>query len=663
MSRIRRFTKGNIDKNDYDRVVLTDTGPQETPIIFSNDGFHDNLRQISLDSSEKQNLVKALIGMEYPKRYTIPFRFNIHRTDNSFRQLSLLHPGAQWQIIQFYKSNEDLICYYCSRSNFSIRSPFRVGSSYFYRTSISEQNKFKSGTVDTEDIDRRVRNPSSYFSYKGYNRLYKFFEGNDYMRLEKKYRHMRTMDIIRCFDSIYTHTISWAVKDIDSAKRFTGSMTFGNSFDRLMQQMNYNETNGICIGSETSRIFAEIIMSSVDELVEIDLRNIGIRHKIEYECRRYVDDYYIFSNDPEIIDKVAISLEIHLARFKLFFNSAKLESFERPFQTNKSKIIDETNLVFSNFFEKIFDIERRGNRTLLYPRHIWKSDNLIRWFIKEIKSRCYDSRVGYDMVSNYIISSFANRILSLSESYENYEEDEELPKQEAYVRCTITLLEVIFFFYTVNPTVDASYNVAKSMIIAGNLFKERFEDRLDYLTVCLHRWIIQFVRDTSVLTVSAKIRTTPIEFINVFLAFREFAGSEIFDSQALRNDLFDFDNLDYFSVVSILYYVKDDPEFSDVRDELYTRIEQRLSETKGLAVNSHDCHLLLDIVSCPYFSARQRGRLIKLAIQDLELPKKGMGLPRCSALASEFERRPWFVRWDSINLLNQIVKKELSAVY
>lgn len=40
--------------------------------------------------------------------------------------------------------------------------------------------------------------------------------------------------------------------------------SFGSKFDSLMQRMNYNETNGILIGPEVSRIFSEIILQAVD---------------------------------------------------------------------------------------------------------------------------------------------------------------------------------------------------------------------------------------------------------------------------------------------------------------------------------------------------------------------------------------------------------------
>ena len=72
-----------------------------------------------------------------------------------------------------------------------------------------------------------------------------------------------------------------------------------------MQQINYNETNGIIIGPEFSRIFAELILQSVDRIVEQKLvSKHNLKHKVDYEIFRYVDDYFIFFNEDSTKDKM-----------------------------------------------------------------------------------------------------------------------------------------------------------------------------------------------------------------------------------------------------------------------------------------------------------------------------------------------------------------------
>jgi hypothetical protein len=265
-----KYIKGNFRKSEYERVVLTDTAPYEMPVIISNVGFYKNLKRYQSASQPFRDLLEKLI-FSNSSSFTIPYRYRIAKDAVSTRSMSLPHPRSQYQVSQFYKRHDSQIAYYCSNGRFSIRRPTRVGSAFFFKSPISEANQFKNGRVTTDDIDKYVRNPASFFTYEGVDRFHKFFSSSDFIRLEKKFSCMTMLDVSKCFSSIYTHSVSWAIRDPDHAKRHTRASTFGNDFDKLMREMNYGETNGICIGPETSRIFAEIILSHTDSEIECRL--------------------------------------------------------------------------------------------------------------------------------------------------------------------------------------------------------------------------------------------------------------------------------------------------------------------------------------------------------------------------------------------------------
>jgi hypothetical protein len=77
-----------------------------------------------------------------------------------------------------------------------------------------------------------------------------------------------------------------------------------------MQNLNHKETNGIVIGPEFSRIFAEIILQSVDvELVtQLAVRE-NLTHKVDYEIFRYVDDFFVFYNEESTQLKIFETLQ------------------------------------------------------------------------------------------------------------------------------------------------------------------------------------------------------------------------------------------------------------------------------------------------------------------------------------------------------------------
>lgn len=76
-------------------------------------------------------------------------------------------------------------------------------------------------------------------------------------------------DITRFYPSIYTHSIPWASYGKEKVKRDIGMFkgTLADRLDLLIRKCNRNQTIGIPIGPETSRVIAEIISASIDSKI------------------------------------------------------------------------------------------------------------------------------------------------------------------------------------------------------------------------------------------------------------------------------------------------------------------------------------------------------------------------------------------------------------
>lgn len=203
-----------IKKHDYNRVLVTETVPYETPLIFSNDGLY-NISNSSLDENSVLGIVfnRLVLAHGRKKYYTIPYQYKIRKNILDFRRLSVVHPISQWEMKNFYQAHESLICYYCSGSQFSIRAPQRTAGVFYYKNSWENIGKYKRSAVEELGADKRNKHSSSFFSYRGHDRLYKFFNSREFISLEKSFPHLRTLDVSKCFDSIYTHSIAWATKE------------------------------------------------------------------------------------------------------------------------------------------------------------------------------------------------------------------------------------------------------------------------------------------------------------------------------------------------------------------------------------------------------------------------------------------------------------------
>lgn len=266
-----------------------------------------------------------------------PFKFRSRRNNGKSRILSVPHPHSMLQMASFIHENRDSILYFTNRSEFSIRHPHRVARIQARPESVFDGFR-DSESFGIEQSDLEYSYVSSYFSYRRYNNINRFYSSPEFQACERKFPHLMRADVAKCFDSVYTHTLSWVTNGMYASKhsRKETEGTFGAKFDRLMQYLNYAETSGIIIGPELSRVFAEIILQEVDVRVQRVMESEGLERGVHYEMMRYVDDYFIFLADPNKGHRVEEYLSSELSWFKLHLNEQKQRHFDTPLQSHMS---------------------------------------------------------------------------------------------------------------------------------------------------------------------------------------------------------------------------------------------------------------------------------------------------------------------------------------
>jgi len=145
-------------------------------------------------------------------------------------------------------------------------------------------------------------------------------------RLRSPARFILKADISRFFPSIYTHSIPWALMGKAAAKAAhaarTLSGTWEDTTDVLVRSTTNNQTVGIPIGPDTSRLLAEVVLSRVD--VELAGRVAGLRGI------RYIDDYeFAFATRSEA-EQTLSHLQHLLNEFELALNPSKTAILELP---------------------------------------------------------------------------------------------------------------------------------------------------------------------------------------------------------------------------------------------------------------------------------------------------------------------------------------------
>lgn len=660
MTRANKLNK--IDKSDYDRVLVTETLPFETPMIFSNDGLFRLLKNYDRSCRIQNTLVNNLVlGVQNKKtaHSTVPFSYKIRKDETSHRELGLMHPISQWKVRKFYEKYEHLILYHCSVSPVSIRSPEKIAGSYYVRSSLKYLNQYKSDSIMSTKLDMLTLNSPSFYAYKGVTRLYKFFESRDFFATEKKYDYMSTLDVSHCFPSIYTHSMSWALKGKEfTKKQVSVQSTFSQEFDRLMCHMNFGETNGILIGPEVSRIFAEILFQTIDIAVIESARKKGHQFGKGFTFRRYVDDIYVFGNTRKVINDVSEIISDELSKQNLYLNSKKSELIQRPFVTKKSKVINKAKAEANMFIRSFAKIDSE-NKTLS-PLDIHSTWRLTRSYLTRIKTLCSDLNVEYSEVSGFLIGFFCERVKKLVSVEEGVKSiDQEF--QVKYKKALLVLLDVLFFLYQVSPSVQSSYKFCTSIILIVRFSKKYLIDistDIEHRIFELTSELIDEMHDSVNSPVPSRVM---LEKINVVLSISELDSSYALRCEQLEELFLADPIIDYFTIVSGLYYVGGDNSYNDITQGLLKSASEKLSDMSDLLTSSEKTYLLLDLLSCPYVPNLKKQKWIERAFTAFEESQPtSTELNLFLSASLDFQSS---TNWKDLDLLNSLERKELNSTY
>ena len=695
-----------------ERCVLSDTLPYEVPLTFTNRYFYAFLQANRIEYlngkiswKDESDTLDVIIGIlfgltEVSKRLSsesrrvgpnavsfkiydlfdnakekrpsspkglVPFGYKIDHKQNEFRELTVPHPRNQLQIVEFYDRCKETILYFCSRSNFSIRRPHKIARCTYHRDRAHYEHLADDEAV-IEQQDQEYEHLKSFFVYKDYSNVHKFYESYRYHRCEKKYNALLKLDISKCFDSVYTHSIVWAIMGKEAVKENLAHSkdTFAGQFDRLMQRMNHDETNGIIIGPEFSRLFAELILQSIDKRVEKLLGEAPrkICHKVHYEICRYVDDYFIFFNDEQHKDMIEEVLQHSLKEYGLYLNAAKAVMYEKPIITEITRAKRQiANLLEEKLTYRLEDApygEEPGETVLKGAIYVDSKALIIQF--KTIIKTC---DVDYKDVLNYSLSVVENKCDKILKNYRKADSGHRSERQ--LVNAVIAVLEFVFFIYAVSPRVNTTIKLCRILCMVCAFFKSRAISKE-------HKHLVFKYMFDDICLVLRKNKSdayTQVETLYLLIALSEL-GKEYWLAEDvlasylninLRNESGEYDecsSLNYFSITVVLFYMRDKVRYRNLRRCIEKSILAKFRERSvTLQKEAEFVFLLLDVIACPYVSEETKRELLDgYEVADRELQGRIIDFK-----SQDGSRQQWFTTWHNFNFGKELDRKKGFEVY
>ncbi len=671
----KKIQRSNYRRDDFCRVLLTDTLPYEVPLPFSNSGFYQRINDGSISSLKSETNFDLLAE----KKFTIPYTFQVRKDGLENRTLAVPHPQMQHQWSEFLHKYGQLITSLCGRSEFSIRHPARVASRFYDKAS-SLRRKSIERVVELVNQPVEPTQASSFFAYNRYNLIHKFYDSSEFHELERTFKRMRKLDISKCFPHIYTHSISWAVRDKAFAKENRTASSFDTTFDKIMRAANYDETNGILVGPEFSRIFAEIILQAIDLDIESGLNSSGLQHNKDYAIRRYVDDYFVYANTEQELDLMQTLISEKLENYKLYLNSAKTDSQSRPFMSGQTvakielakileRFFDTYTLAYPDLKEAYAELQDK-NHGPIHPdqfdfaplKFVPQVEKLSSSYIRDIKISIFENATDFELVTNHFFTVLRKRTLKFLSSLRHPHVNSK--SVEKIIRFISVLIEIAFFVFAMAPRSRASNQLAQICVEVKRRVEKIGGETKNAICHLVARKLSEAVGQ---LSQSSAVQCT--ECLNLLVIMKEFQSSQTVPMEVLmaiagigKSDESKRSS-DYFTSMTLLFYIGNDLQFSELKSVLVSNIKSRVSNWNlNTAIhNSESIMLLLDFVSCPYIDEADRIEVSKLFLMKISTFRVN---PRARRLLEIVRGKDWFFGWhDAIDIGAALWKKELKPAY
>jgi hypothetical protein len=629
----------------YWRSLLTETLPYEVPVIFSNELLYASLVKPSTDPDVRK--IVDCIRTKHNK-YTIPYSYVISKDDSRSTTLGIIHPNQQMAMAEFYELYKQSLVDYCSNSEISLRRP-SGDMPFFANNELSDEESLKQGIphIQPEDGQIDVSRMTSYFTYERYNLLGKFVEAKEFRELEKNFRFLRTLDVSKCFFHIYTHSVTWAVKGKQYSKAQSDTYSFEAQFDKLMQRANYNETNGIVIGPEISRIFAEIIFQEIDRATVNALQ--PRQHNSDFAIRRYVDDYYIFASTEEMLDAATSVLESELERFKLFLNTEKTVTHGRPFVSKISMARSELKALISEMDTCLDGLA--GDQDAAKTRKQARELKRLALDIRLISERY---AVTLNSLSGWLLATLRG-LLRRSIAAIKFASDD--TKGQAATEMAADLLEIVFYIAALDLRVRTTYSLCQMAVVIDELKTAGTSDSYDQLS--------HFFKQELSSLIAALLRRTYgaredgiVELSNLMVIAAQYYSADFFDSDGPRKAL-EYVLADqlpsYFSYVTAKFcLLKDKAKYAAELQKLNSDVRTRLNaDAEQLGTSSELYLLACDYLSSPDVSETDKRSLVQSIC----------GGQPAKATVTEASKYLGFVDWNGVRIVHVLGRRELRPVY
>lgn len=443
-----------LERNKLD-FILTDLLPVEISELFSFCELYSFLLK-----KENQKIISHIVSklknakIEHPildsSWSAHPLKYSIMKGNSSTREMSLIHPLSALNVLFFIEIyQKEILHFFETHHVFSIRYHIK-DTNLFYKEKSKKTIQYFHNQISRVG-KKAIQQTGRYFKIIQFESINSFTDSENWRMSNFRYKYYAKIDYKSCFDSIYTHAFKWIIErnTIDSKSAYNSHLML--AIDRILQNINGQSSNGILVGPEFSRMIAEILLQHIDVQVYQTLERAKIIHESDYVVFRYVDDIYVFGNQPDIIDKILLEYKSIGEKYLLRLNELKESKGQSPFLPKEwleqtRRISDAIGSLFLHRKKSVYDALPETDRYLTNTEFI-NIDRIKDEISVLVKKYSTDRR----SITSFLLSTLLNNIKKKKNGYTLF--------NPSNGKKPFLLIDLALYIYAYHPSFDQTRKI------------------------------------------------------------------------------------------------------------------------------------------------------------------------------------------------------------
>jgi hypothetical protein len=283
-------------------------------------------------------------------------------------------------------------------------------------------------------------------------------------------------------------------------------------------------------------------------------------------------------------------------------------------------------------------------------------------YISKYKSISKSNGVGYEASTNIFLTGIRNHLVTLEEELKKISFDPGDSRLYLFIKSLVT---ISLYCFSMDMRYRGSYLVCQIILIILSISKKMNLDRSESINKCISDEILLTLQNPA-----NDFSTLPHEFLNLLILHKELGQNYKLSSDVLCSFLDDRlitkdrINLDYFTAMTVIYYIENDEKYLKFKLKIETGILFKFKDQEKPLKHAELFLMFVDSMSCPYISNSTKAALIeeiKNKHMDKNITKEEK--PKIAKILKEkLKNDAWFFSWDNKkSIYYHLAKKELKA--